>query len=329
MRKIISTILAGIFLLANMSLAKAETLHDFDGDGRSDFVVHRVDPNGVNIDWSIYPSATGTPFGYVFGLASSDKLVPADYDGDGRTDIAVWRPSSEPGQSTFYILNSSNASLRTEVMGQQGDWAFLVAGDYDGDGKADPALYRRYNISTGNRYIYRGSLNNPNGVTTTFHWGAGEHHFPYRGDFDGDGKLDFCIRDNSNATFSLRRSSDGGHEIIAFGAAHDDLAPGDYDGDGKTDFCLVRVVKGGWINWHIKERDGGGTGSFPITWQTVNPDWTLPYAGADFDGDGKSDLGIYRVFTNEYRIRRSSNGTTWSFFWGTFGDNPLHINYSL
>ncbi|HEX8250613.1 MAG TPA: VCBS repeat-containing protein [Pyrinomonadaceae bacterium] len=329
MRKIISAILAGIFLLANVSLAKAETLHDFDGDGRSDFVVFRTNPNGVNLDWSIYPSGTGVPTGAVFGLVASDTLVPADYDGDGRTDIAVWRPSSEPGQSAFYILNSSNASLRTEVMGQQGDWAFLVAGDYDGDGKADPALYRRYHISAGNRYIYRGSLNNLSGVNTTFHWGAGEYHFPYRGDFDGDGKLDFCIRDNSNATFSLRRSSDGGNELIAFGKVGDEIAPGDYDGDGKTDFCVVREGKSYTLNWYIKERDGGGTGHIPIMWGRTNQDWTFPYAGGDFDGDGKSDLGVYLLFTNEFRIRRSTNATTWSFFWGQFGDNPIHINYSL
>ena len=46
----------------------------------------------------------------VWGL-SSDLQVPGDYDGDGKTDVAIWRPSSTPGATAFYVLGSQAGFL--------------------------------------------------------------------------------------------------------------------------------------------------------------------------------------------------------------------------
>jgi hypothetical protein len=50
--KTLTKILLSIFLLANLSLVKAETLHDFDGDRTSDIVAYRR--NDPNIDWYVF-----------------------------------------------------------------------------------------------------------------------------------------------------------------------------------------------------------------------------------------------------------------------------------
>ena len=60
----------------------------------------------------------------------------------------MWRAS----EGNWYIIQSSNAEIRTVSLGAQGDEP--VAGDYDGDGKADVAVWR---ASTGMWSIKRSS----------------------------------------------------------------------------------------------------------------------------------------------------------------------------
>lgn len=65
---------------------------DFNGDGKSDWVVTRkASDTGVSqITWHININGTNTFTVTPFGL-STDVRVPEDFDGDGKDDIAVWR----------------------------------------------------------------------------------------------------------------------------------------------------------------------------------------------------------------------------------------------
>jgi hypothetical protein len=57
-----------------------------------------------------------------FGAAATDYPVQGDYDGDGKTDFAIWRPSADPTQNFFYVLQSSNGTLSTTEWGMNGDY---------------------------------------------------------------------------------------------------------------------------------------------------------------------------------------------------------------
>lgn len=299
---------------------------DFDGDGKSDFVVTRSGgdlTNGQSGQTTWFIKSNGSEATSTVNWGSfNDQPIPEDFDGDGKDDVAIWRQGNA-GEAAFWILQSSTNTVRVEQFGQTGDDPGVVA-DYDGDGKADPAVYRRTNGQ--NTFFYKGSRNNPNRSVTYVPWGSGYSAVPYSGDFDGDGKNDFCVYTNA-AKFVLLRSSDGQAEFVSWGKLGDTLVPGDFDGDGKNDFCVVRANQQ-HLNWYILERDGGGTGAVPIAWGLT----TDSFAPGDYDGDGLQDIAIWRGYGNPsfggntqgvFYVKRSSDGRFQTFQWGKYGDNSI------
>ena len=117
-----------------------KTKFDFDGDGKADISVFRRS-DGF---WYIQKSSGGFSF-IKWGLAN-DAPVPADYDGDGRTDIAVYRyaPFGSIGAvNAWYILRSSDNTffIRQSERNASYPISYPVPADYDGDGRADLAVY--------------------------------------------------------------------------------------------------------------------------------------------------------------------------------------------
>ncbi len=290
---------------------------DFNGDGRSDWVVTRSADAGVSqITWIINLNGTNNVSFTPFGL-STDIGVPEDYDGDNIDDIAVWR-SGDPFVAAFYILQSATNTVRIEQFGQTGDDPRVVT-DYDGDGRADVAVYRKF-ASGQNFFYFRGTMNNPNRIITFVPWGTGMAVRPNVGNYDNDNKGDFCLYD-TNGFFYLLRSTDLGVEFIKWGTGSESLAPGDFDADGRSDFAVVRNQNNQLV-WYILERDGGGTGANGITWG-ISSDILTP---GDYDGDGRQDLAVWRSnpdpAMNFFYVRRSTDGSLLTHEWGRQGDRP-------
>ena len=293
--------------------------------------------DGDPLTWWVRTNGTLAYTKTVNGDFTTDTPIPADFDGDGKNDVAVWRASSD---SAFYILQSATNTLRVEHFGLATDDPAVVA-DYDGDKKADPATFRCPDSTPGQCYFYyRGSLNNPNNQITYVPWGYGVTGdlLPYPGDFDGDGKADFCLQraDPQNSLlgqFVLLKSADFKFEIINWGFLSDTIVPGDFDGDKKTDFCVARLESlpydpGDKVSYYILLRTGGGTNNSPIRFGYGDD---IPVPG-DYDGDGKTDIAIWRPYPDasdptpqepKFIILKSSDKGVIFYPWGLPNDYPV------
>lgn len=297
---------------------------------RQENLFQQNSPGADNLVWWTRSNVGGNISASTLGDVFTDTIVNGDFDGDTKDDVAIWRPTADAATTGFYWINSGNSTFDFAVFGQDGDDPSVV-GDYDGDGTDDPATFRCpiQGDTPGPCYFFYRSSINPGGGFAYLPWGYGDTGSlsACPGDYDGDQRSDVCIiRDDpaspGSAQFVFRRSSNDGIEFIDWGSTADTVIPGDFDGDGRSDFC-IRREEGGYYNYFILERDGGGTGAAPISWGGTG-DIDVP---GDYDGDGKQDLAIWRPSTGVYWIRQSSNGQIRAESWGSGFDYPVQNWY--
>jgi len=256
-----------------------------------------------------------------------------------------------PARQWHYLLGSRTSAFSALPWGAPGDAA--VTADYDGDGRADVAVFRpREGGEEGIWWVRRTA----DGGITRRQWGAASlADVPVPADYDGDGRSDFAVWRPALGEWYILRSTDGGTSYWRFGHSAELPVPADYDGDGRAD--LATYAAGTWqvfgstignttlqlgagVDMPVPgDYDGDGRADAAVFGPTTGvwlilesgastvstAQWGMPGdvpVPADYDGDGTTDVAVWRPASGTWWIRSSRSGEVLSVTWGAAGDRP-------
>jgi YVTN family beta-propeller protein len=209
---------------------------DLNGDGKLDLVVANANDTTVSVllgngDGTFQPQST------LSTGRSPVSVVAGDFNGDGILDLAVTNIDG-----VLILVGNGDGSFQGQSTFPAGASPYsVITADFNGDGKLDLAVTNAV----------------PSGGTVSILLGNGDGTFQSpvaytagadtlgvsTGDFNGDGKLDLAVTNDSASTISvLLGNGDGSFQsqlVFSATSGADGIATGDFNGDGRLDLAVT------------------------------------------------------------------------------------------
>ncbi len=191
----------------------------------------------------------------------------------------------------------------------------IALGDFDQDGKTDMATA---NYSDNTISIFRNTSSGPGNVSypfkIDFSTGAGRPYALSIGDFDGDGKLDAAVANETTNTVSVFRNTSTGPGNINF-AGKIDFATGlfphgitstDFNNDGKVDLAVTSNTAN-VVSVFRNTSSGPGVINFGLRIDFPTGQAAQDVSNGDLDGDGLFDLVVTNYTSNTISVFRNTS----------------------
>ena len=306
---------------------------DLDGDGKPDMIVSNNVSNTISIFRNISTTGTissgsfGAPQVFVTG-ANPSYLKVADLNSDGLPDIIVANSGSGTvsvftNTSTPGIINDGSFAAKVDFAVGNNPFDIAVA-DFDGDGKPDIAVTN--SIGTANTISVLQNISTPGlirsssfAAAVTFVTGS----IPVKivaADFDGDGKPDIAVTNNSSNTISVfRNTATSGSITSGSFALKVDFVAGtnprgifaaDMDNDGKYDLVVTNRTSNTISVFRNTATSGSiSAASFQAAVSITTGNAPYDVAMGDLDGNGKPDIIVTNFGANTVSIFRNIGST--------------------
>jgi FG-GAP-like repeat/Abnormal spindle-like microcephaly-assoc'd, ASPM-SPD-2-Hydin len=278
---------------------------DFNGDGKLDLAVVNPADNTVSIllgngDLTFSSKKTTTS-----ATQNPASVAVADFDGDGNLDMAS---ADVAGSQVSVFLGNGDGTFKTETTYTTGTGLnpqYIVAGDFNGDGRPDLAVVNQGSNDVG---VF---INNGDGTfaaQVTYATGQGPVAAVVA-DLNGDGKPDLAVANATDSTITILLGNGDGtfHSVSTPSAIASPvwIAAADFNGDGKLD-----LVTADMLGDEVSVLLGNGDGTFQthVEYSTGTGSTPVAVTTGDFNGDGCPDIATANFLNSS--VTTSPNGAS-------------------